>query len=210
MNQNILALQTFLGLTADGVRGPVTTAAILDAADRGLLRGEQRAEQPEALPWMAIAKEYLGTKEISGAVDNPKIVELFALAGHSWVKDDETAWCAAYVGGVLKRAGIDGTGSLAARSYEDWGFRLHAPLYGCIGVKRRAGSGWQGHVGFVVAASASRVTMLGGNQNNEVNLSEFNRQEFTAFVWPKGIDLPYPALPLPQGLAEAKTRATEA
>lgn len=211
MNKNIKKLQEALGIEADGERGPVTNAAILDAADRGLLRVNRPAPVAEVLPWMGVARSYLGTKEIVGAEDNPKIVELFALAGHPWVVDDETAWCAAFVGGVLAKAGMKGSGSLAARSYETWGTRLHAPVYGCVGVKKRVGGAeWQGHVGFVVAASATRVTLLGGNQNNMVSFSEFNRSDFTAFVWPAGVELPSPALPLPKGIAGARSSATEA
>lgn len=37
MNENIKTIQVALGLTADGKRGPVTTAAILEAADNGRL-----------------------------------------------------------------------------------------------------------------------------------------------------------------------------
>jgi uncharacterized protein (TIGR02594 family) len=165
------------------------------------------------LPWMKIAKGYLGTKEVPGSIDNPTIVEMFRLAGHGWVKDDETAWCAAFVGACLARAGIPHTKSLAARSYETYGSKLSitAPIYGCIGVKRRAGgAAWQGHVGFVVAASYDKIALLGGNQSNMVNISEFRRSEFTAFVYPPKFSIPKPAYPLPTTAAGAIKSASEA
>lgn len=64
-----------------------------------------------------------GLKEIVGGQHERQIVAFFAEAGHPWVKDDETAWCAAFEHAMLGRAGIKGTGSLAARSYLDWGRR---------------------------------------------------------------------------------------
>jgi uncharacterized protein (TIGR02594 family) len=166
------------------------------------------------LTWMRIARSYLGTREIKGPVNNPAIVELFKLVGHGWVKDDETAWCAAFVGGVLAKAGLPHTGSLAARSYEAWGqaLPLNQPVYGAIGVKKRSGKNapaWQGHVGFVVGASADKIILLGGNQNDQVSVASFEREEFTAFRYPAKVSLPKPAYPLPASVAGA-VRASEA
>lgn len=163
------------------------------------------------LSWMKIAKGYLGTREIPGAQDNPAIVELFKLAGHEWVKDDETAWCAAFVGGVMVKSGLKGSGSLAARSYEGWGQALQSPVYGCIGVKSRAGgAAWQGHVGFVVGATADNIIMLGGNQGNAVSIASFARRSFTAFRYPASVDLPKMNYPLPASVAGALRSASEA
>lgn len=166
------------------------------------------------LSWMRVAKGYIGTREIKGAVDNPAIVELFKLCGHAWVQDDETAWCAAFVGGVLAKIGVAGTGSLAARSYEDWGqgLPLNQPVYGAIGVKKRSGkaASWQGHVGFVVGASASQIILLGGNQNDMVSIAAFRRDEFTAYRYPPRVALPKTPYPLPASVAGALRSSSEA
>lgn len=167
------------------------------------------------LTWMRVAKGYLGTREIKGAVDNPAIVEMFKLSGHDWVQDDETAWCAAFVGGVLAKVGIEGTKSLAARSYETWGqgLPLNAPVYGCVGVKKRSGKNapsWQGHVGFVVGANADTIFMIGGNQSDMVNVAAFPRNEFTAFRYPAKLLLPKTPMPLPTSLSGAMRGASEA
>lgn len=166
------------------------------------------------LSWMRVAKGYIGVREVKGPVDNPAIVELFKLSGHAWVQDDETAWCAAFVGGVLSKVGIPGTGSLAARSYEQWGqgLPLNQPVYGCIGTKKRSGKGasWQGHVGFVVGASATQIIMLGGNQNDMVSIAAFRRDEFTAFRYPPLVALPRTPFPLPTSVAGAVRSSSEA
>lgn len=138
--------------------------------------------------WLAEGLKLIGIKEIKGPVDNPAVVKLFADAGFPGIKDDETAWCAAFVGATLRRAGLPTTNSLMARSYEKYGTRLAQPLYGCIGVKHRSGmpNSPLGHVGYVVAANASTVWLLGGNQGDAVKVAPFKRSEFTAFRWPAG------------------------
>lgn len=210
MSEAIKELQRGLGITEDGDRGPVTTAAILAAADAGRLRVVLPVNPPvDDLPWMKIAKGYLGQREIKGDADNAKIVELFALAGFSGIRDDETAWCAAFVGGVLKQAGIAPSGSLGARSYEAWGNALTDPVYGCVGVKKRAGGGgWEGHVGFVVGANSSEIIMLGGNQGDAVSVAAFSRRDFTAFRYPSGFVVQ--PRPLPTSVAGAARAVTEA
>jgi hypothetical protein len=52
------------------------------------------------------AKSYLGTKEFEGPADNPKIMEMYKSVGHDWVEHDEVAWCAAFVGQCLEKAGL--------------------------------------------------------------------------------------------------------
>ena len=137
--------------------------------------------------WLTLARGELGTVEVPGPKANAKILGYFRDAGHGEVKDDAVPWCAAFVGAMLKRAGIPPTGAINARSYEQWGDRLDIPHLGCIGVKKRAGGlAWQGHVGFVVAANPTTVWMLGGNQADAVSIAPFSRWQFTAFRWPKG------------------------
>jgi len=107
---------------------------------------------------------------------NPKVVKYFADVGHSWVKDDETAWCAAFVGAMLKRAGMPHTGKLNARSYLDWGdeVALEDAQEGDIVVFwRGTPDGWQGHVGFFVRRAGVSIEVLGGNQANQVNVKRY-------------------------------------
>ena len=98
--------------------------------------------------WLRAAFNDLGLKEVAGKKANPRIVEMFAEAGFPYIVDDETAWCAAAAGSWLASAGQPITKSLAARSYLDWG----KPSDGQRGdvVVFTRGSGWQGHVAFVL------------------------------------------------------------
>lgn len=124
------------------------------------------------------AKEDLGTWEWKDG-HNPKVVKYFADVGHDWVKDDETAWCAAFLGAMLKKAGFDHTGKLNARSYLDWGFEvpLDQAKEGDVVVFSRGNpNGWQGHVGFYISHNGKDIRVLGGNQSNQVNISSYPRK----------------------------------
>ena len=134
------------------------------------------------------AEKLLGQKEIRGSQHNTEIVKLFKDSGNAGVTRDEVAWCAAYVGATLRRAGYLSTGSLAARSYEQYGKTLPGPQKYCIGVMKQVNSGWRGHVGYVVDFNDKYVWMLGGNQSNRVKITRYSRNSgrlrFTAFVSP--------------------------
>lgn len=118
-----------------------------------------------------LAKQDLGTWEWAEG-HNPKVVKYFKDVGHAWVKDDETAWCAAFVGAMLKRSGLPHTGKLNARSYLNWGepVALDDAQPGDVVVFSRGDrNGWQGHVAFFVRKEGSKIVVLGGNQKNQVN-----------------------------------------
>lgn len=119
----------------------------------------------------ALAEAEIGTLEKAGKEHNPKIVAYFKDAHNSGVKDDETAWCAAFVGAMLERSGVASTRKLNARSYLDWGkpVALDDAKQGDIVVFRRGNSAWQGHVGFYNGHGDTKITVLGGNQSNRVS-----------------------------------------
>ena len=122
-----------------------------------------------------LAKAEIGVTEWKKG-DNPKIVAYFKDAGHPQVKDDETAWCAAFVGAMLKRSGAKGTGKLSARSYLDWGapVKREDAKEGDIVIFSRGSSSWEGHVAFFVKDNGKTITVLGANQSNAVNRRSYD------------------------------------
>jgi len=124
-----------------------------------------------------IANSYLGLKEWPGAKHNETIVNFYKKAGHPEIKDDETPWCAAFVGAVLAEAGLTGTGALAARSYLKWGEAVsdisEAEPGDVVVFWRGAKDGWQGHVGFFVRPDGDKIMVLGGNQGNAVSIAAY-------------------------------------
>lgn len=133
-------------------------------------------------PAYDLAKQDLGTWEWKDG-HNPKVVQYFHDVGHEWVKDDETAWCAAFVGAMLKRAGMAHTGKLNARSYTDWGdeVSLDDARPGDVVVFSRGNpDGWQGHVAFYESHDEKHIHVLGGNQGNQVNIKPYGRHRLLA------------------------------
>ena len=124
-----------------------------------------------------IAKSYIGTTEGLGPEDNPAIMEMYASVGHDWVEHDSVAWCAAFVGHCLEKAGLRSTRRLNARSYLDWGtpVDLADAQAGDIVVFSRGSKSWQGHVGFFVKTAGAMIEVLGGNQSDAVTIQRYSK-----------------------------------
>lgn len=126
----------------------------------------------------AIARTYIGTKEAPGPANNPIIMQMYATVSHDWVEHDSVAWCAAFVGHCIERAGLRSTRKLNARSYLDWG--VHVDLADAqegdlVIFSRGDPSGWQGHVGFLVRELGASIEVLGGNQADAVNVRRYSK-----------------------------------
>jgi uncharacterized protein (TIGR02594 family) len=129
-----------------------------------------------------LAHKFLGVKEQPGSGSNPLVLAMLQhVAG--WVQDDETAWCSAFVGFIAWLCDKPQSGSLAARSWLKVGLPVTIdearPGSDIVVLKRFASAPGPatlsalGHVGFYVSSDASTVTVLGGNQGNEVSIERF-------------------------------------
>ncbi len=146
--------------------------------------------------WLAEARKHVGLREIAGRKHNPVIIRWWTLISAPF-RDDETPWCAGFVGGVLEHVKIKSSRSAAARSYLNWGQKLDRAVVGCIVVFSRPGSAWSGHVGFVVGVdTAGNLLVLGGNQGNMVSIKPFSRNRVLGYRWPTGIAVPDGKLPV--------------
>lgn len=135
-----------------------------------------------AQQWLVIARKELGQKEIAGEQDNQRILE-YHKATALKASDDETPWCSAFVNWVMQQVGVEGTRSAAARSWLTWGKEIKEPKAGCIAVLRR-GSGWKGHVGFVVGCHDDTIALLGGNQGDAVSVAWYPTSKVLGYRWP--------------------------
>lgn len=136
--------------------------------------------------WLDRARAYIGTREIKGPQHNSRIVGWWE-AMKAPFRDDETAWCGAFVGGVLAESGLGvARNGASARAWLNFGVPLDRPAVGCIVVFWRGSpSGWSGHVGFVVGQdSAGNLMVLGGNQDDAVNIKPFARNRVLGYRWP--------------------------
>lgn len=155
--------------------------------------------------WITYAREQIGTREIKGPKHEPKILAWWKAIKRGGIKDDETPWCAAFVGGCLEAVGITSSRFESAKSYETWGQRLDAPAVGCVVVFSRDGGG---HVGFVVGQDErGRLMVLGGNQGDAVNVKSFDQARVTAYRWPPGVPISSDALPQLAGTELSRNEA---
>ncbi len=106
-------------------------------------------------------------------------------------------YCAIFVNAALEQAGIRGTRSALARSFErDKNFvKLSGPAWGAITVFWRGSkSSGTGHAAFYDSETATYVYTLGANQNDDCNVSPFRKEGATfglvGFYWPASLPLP--------------------
>jgi uncharacterized protein (TIGR02594 family) len=139
-------------------------------------------EQPA---WMAAAWAELGQREVSGSADNVRIRAFFRDVGQPASLHDEVAWCSAFAGACLERAGQASTRSLMARSYLRWGAGLSDPCFGAIAVLSRGSDPAAGHVGFVVGETDDQLVLLGGNQGDAVSVAAYPKARLLGLRWPR-------------------------
>ena len=149
------------------------------------VQSESRELKTDPTPWMDIARGERGVKEISGRDHNARILEYHGTTGMgTWgASRDETAWCSSFVNWCMVKAGIEGTNSAMARSWLKWGREIDRPVPGCVVVLRR-GAGNSGHVGFYDSSDATHITLLGGNQSDEVCLKDYRSSDVLGYRMP--------------------------
>ncbi|WP_267396555.1 MULTISPECIES: TIGR02594 family protein [unclassified Sphingomonas] len=134
------------------------------------------AEQGTSI--LSSAQKYVGAREDT-ASGKATLKDLFSPAGIN-IDPEKTAWCAAFVNAVLAGQGIKGNGSLAAKSFLNYGTATSKPEQGDI-VVLKVGKG--DHVGFYAGEKDGRVQVTGGNQagGTAVSTSSFPRSDVEAF-----------------------------
>src|SRR5712691_3526179 len=132
--------------------------------------------------WLTKGRSYIGFHE---QPNNRGIDQFIALAHCGQVGDP---WCAIFANACLEATDVRGTRSAAARSFEASPyFERCEPKVGCIVTMWRGGSpaSGSGHVGFYVGEDSTGVQLLGGNQNDQVEIETHDRAHITGYWWPK-------------------------
>lgn len=130
-----------------------------------------------------IAARFIGLKEIPGSEDNPGILAMLRL-DNAWPKNDEVAWCSAFVNYVAWLLRLPRSKNLLARSWLGVGqaIPIDDAIVGFDVVVLKRGGGSQpgpsdltasGHVGFFAGLEGDRVAVLGGNQSDSVSVATF-------------------------------------
>lgn len=147
--------------------------------------------------WLAEAYKHIALVEAAGGQHNPEILQFWRDIKRGGIKDDETPWCAAFVGAMLERVGVRSSRFESAKSYLSWGQLLAQPVVGCVVVFTRQGGG---HVGFAVGRDkAGNLLVLGGNQGDAVNVRAFPVSRVSGYRWPTSVLIPVEPLPTLSG-----------
>ncbi|MCD2184189.1 phage tail length tape measure family protein [Rhizobium sp. GN54] len=126
-----------------------------------------------------LAGALLGSNESTNASQ----INSFLKQGGVDIDAARTAWCAAFVNSSLQQIGVDGSGSLVANSFQNWGSQIDPSevLRGDVLLKTNGLSASQpgGHVGFATGATRmlngqSQLEMLSGNYSGGVGKGWFN------------------------------------
>lgn len=139
--------------------------------------------------WLKLARNNLGLAEGTGAVNEVRVVQFFADAGVPEIRDDETAWCGAFVAAMFVGAGRrdvrppgDHYNALRAREWLKVGVPVLAPKPGDIAVFSRGGkNATTGHVAFFLSEDGDSVEVLGGNQSNRVSIARYARDQLLGY-----------------------------
>jgi len=132
---------------------------------------------------LRLGAQYIGMQEIEGAEDNPIIVQMFKDIGHSWVKEDSTAWCSCFINWLAWMVKAQMSGELDARSWLKVGTSVSNPRVGDVVVFWRDKiTSWKGHVGLFMGYNRKgNINVLGGNQGNEVNITVYPQERLLDF-----------------------------
>jgi uncharacterized protein (TIGR02594 family) len=129
----------------------------------------------EATP-VAEAQKWVGTLAKRDRNELKVLMTNNAQVGYT-VDPLRTPWCAGFANAMLVSTGYQGTGSLLARSFLNYGVTTHSPNEGDIVVLRRGHNGYSGHVGFFVGYEYYRgqqyVRVLGGNTRRSVDVGHY-------------------------------------
>lgn len=190
------AFQSARGLDADGIPGPLTTAALLDTIGTS-------APAPAAPPWMVLLEHKMGLSETR---DNAELRAFLKSDGHTLGDPATWPWCGDLVETCIALAlpaEVLPTNPYLARNWQSFGVACanqDDPGYGAVCAFWRTSRehSSDGHVAFAVGrnASGSKLRIRGGNQGNAISDVWIARDRLLSAHRPLTWTLPLRPLPV--------------
>lgn len=124
------------------------------------------------------AVKHLGTKEIVGKQHNKKILAWAEAIGlKSVYTNDEIPWCGLFIAYCCHAQGLDVVKHpLWALNWNKFGNVAQVPMLGDVLTFTRNGGG---HVGIYIGEDTTCYHVLGGNQNNQVNVIRIEKSRLS-------------------------------
>ncbi|MDA9526516.1 hypothetical protein XI06_40760 [Bradyrhizobium sp. CCBAU 11434] len=146
-------------------------------------------------PWLDVARQEQA-KNIKEGVGNSdaRILEYFKSISFP-TDTSQTPWCAAFVSFCMKTcnnpvaaASVPKNNPATAASWKSWGDPLpinasNTPPGAVVVLAPTEKHDTTGHVGFYVRGDTNTITLLGGNQSDQVKESTFARSRVAAIRW---------------------------
>lgn len=124
------------------------------------------------------AIKHIGTKEIVGKEHNKKILAWAEAIGlKSVYTNDEIPWCGLFIAYCCHAQGLDVVKHpLWALNWNKFGNVAQVPMLGDVLTFTRNGGG---HVGIYIGEDTTCYHVLGGNQNNQVNVMRIEKSRLS-------------------------------
>jgi uncharacterized protein (TIGR02594 family) len=213
-------LQKALDATAD-LLGPAADAVMDDpqSAPPAIADSSQQTTRPVPRPgtagapeWYVFATAEIGKREIGKTNDGPEIARYRQLAQCGSPGDP---WCAIFVNAMFalcRSPTLPGTKSPSSQSFRDNRnfVQLAGPALGAVTVFwRDSPNSGLGHVGFYYGETAKSVYVLGGNEDNMVQIAPMKKGQLIGYWWPASTAQPAIAkIEVPPGTPNQKTQVT--
>ena len=133
----------------------------------------------ETAPMILVeAVKHIGTKEIVGKQHNPTILSWAKALGLEKVyTNDEIPWCGLFIAYCAHASELDVVKHpLWALNWNKYGNVAKVPMLGDVLTFTRNGGG---HVGIYVGEDNTHYHVLGGNQNNSVNVTRIAKDRLS-------------------------------
>jgi uncharacterized protein (TIGR02594 family) len=184
----IKQFQRARNLTADGVVGPLTMAALFPPA-----AGSAPAEMP-APPWVTMARHKIGLNE---RTNNKTLRDWLASDGNTLGDPSKLPWCGDFMETCIALTLPDEPmveNPYYALNWRSFGVPITIVALGAIAPFSRQGGG---HIAMVVGQDQTYFHCLGGNQSNAVTITKIAKGRLAGSLrWPRTYPLPTEALPM--------------
>lgn len=138
---------------------------------------QPKASDPEYLKWAFGERDVI--EDTSPGGSNKRIEWYFTHTAYGKAIDD-VPWCSAGLCAAVETTGGKSTRDARARSWINWG-RKGTGKRGDIAVLKRGANPAQGHVGIVLARTATHVYLWGGNQGNRWQVQRYDIARVTDY-----------------------------
>lgn len=166
-----------------GGPGAAYDGATIQYTNPGPLPEGPGYERLDAVLTNALEQANNGEWREQGRPGNPRILACTQVAGGQQDGADQPEgyhmWCAAFVSWALDTAGIQAIKSMWSQAWKtygneiDWRTLENIRKWDIVVFKSKTRANG-GHVGFVIGIKNGRIQVLGGNQNDNLNVTDYS------------------------------------